>query len=103
MMGSESLWTALVLVTALNTSAVAGDVTNLATADDSQASIEAGQISSELRALVGALSSGSEAMQPFHGLRSEHEDNKDDLNPAIPGLECYVDRIFNYVSCYSPA
>src|SRR5262245_42312223 len=99
MMSSESLWAALVLVTAVNTSAVAGDVTNPATADDSQASIET---SSELRALVGALSSGSEAMQPFHGLRSEHEDNKDDLNPAIPGLECYIDRIFNYVSCYSP-
>jgi hypothetical protein len=102
MMGSETLWAALVLVAAVNTSAVAGDVTNQATADDAQPSIETSQISGELRAMAGALSSGSEAMQPFHGLRSQHEDNKDDLNPAIPGMECYIDRIFNYVSCYSP-
>ena len=91
-MRSEKFWAALVLVAAVNASAVAGEVTNQATADDAQPSTETGQISSELRALAGALSSGSEAMQPFHGLRSQHEDNKDDLNPAIPGMECYIDR-----------
>ena len=102
MTGSEALWAALALVTAISTSAVAGDVTNITTADVSQPSIETDQMSSELRALASALSSGREAMQSFHGSRSEHEDNKDDLNPAIPGLECYIDRIFSYVSCYSP-
>jgi len=102
MMGSEALWPALVLVTTINTSAVAGDFTNQATTGGSQPSIENGQISSELSAVAVALSSGREAMQSFHGLRNEHEDNKDDLNPAIPGLECYIDRILSYVSCYSP-
>lgn len=103
MTSSEAFWAALVLVAAVNTSAVAADVKNMPTADGSQPSIETGQMSSELRALAGALSSGSDAMQPFHGLRSEHEDNKDDLNPSIPGMECYIDRISSYVSCYSPA
>ena len=41
-------------------------------------------------------------MRSFHGSWSEHEDNKDNLNPAIPGLECYIDRILSYVSSYSP-
>ena len=102
MTSSASLWAALVLATAVNSSVVTGNVSNLETSDDTQRSIETGQITSILRSLAGALSSGSEAMRSFHGLRSENEDNKDDLNPAIPGMECYIDRIFSYVSCYSP-
>ena len=103
MTSSASLWAALVLATAVNTSVVAGDVSNQVTSDDTQPSRETGQIAGVLRSLARALSSGSEAMRPFHGLRSENEDNKDDLNPAIPGMECYIDRILSYVSCYSPS
>ena len=103
MTSSASLWAALVLATAVNTSVVAGDVSNLETSGDTQPSIETGQITSVLRSLAGALSSDSDAMRPFHGSRSENEDNKDDLNPAIPGMECYIDRISSYVSCYSPS
>jgi len=102
MTSSASLLAALVLATAVNTSVVAGDVSNQVTSDDTQPSREIGQIAGVLRSLARALSSGSEAMRPFHGLRSENEDNKDDLNPAIPGMECYIDRILSYVSCYSP-
>jgi hypothetical protein len=103
MTSSASLWAALVLATAVSSSVVAGDVSNQVTSDDSQPSTETGQITGVLRSLAGALSSGSEAMRQFHGLRSEKEDNKDDLNPAIPGMECYIDRILSYVSCYSPS
>jgi hypothetical protein len=103
MTSSASLLAALVLATAVNTSVVAGDVSNQVTSDDTQPSREIGQIAGVLRSLARALSSGSEAMRPFHGLRSENEDNKDDLNPAIPGMECYIDRILSYVSCYSPS
>ena len=103
MTSSASLLAALVLATAVNTSVVAGDVSNQVTSDDTQPSRETGQIAGVLRSLARALSSGSEAMRPFHGLRSENEDNKDDLNPAIPGMECYIDRILSYVSCYSPS
>ena len=102
MTSSASLWAALVLATAVSSSVVAGDVSNQVTSDDTQPFTETGQITGVLRRLAGALSSGSEAMRQFHGLRSENEDNKDDLNPAIPGMECYIDRILSYVSCYSP-
>jgi hypothetical protein len=101
MTSSASLWVALILATAVNTSVVAGDVSNQVTVDNTQPSIETSQITNVLRSLAEALSSGSEAMRPFHGLRSENEESKDDLNPAIPGMECYIDRILNYVSCYS--
>ena len=100
MTSSSTLWAALVLATAVNTSVIAGDVSNQVTSDDTQPS---GQITNVLRSLAGALSAGSEAMRPFHGLMSENEDNKDDLDPAIPGMECYIDRILSYVSCYSPS
>jgi hypothetical protein len=103
MTSSATLLAALVLATAVNTPVLAGDVSNQATSYDTPLSIDAGQITSVLRSLAGALSLGSEAMRPFHGLRSESEDNKDDLNPAIPGMECYIDRILTYVSCYSSA
>jgi len=66
-----------------------------------QPSIEIGERTSALRDLALAISSGSAAMGPFHGSRSADEENKDNLNPPIPGLQCYVDRILNYVSCYS--
>ena len=95
MTSSALLWAILVLATAVNTSVVAGDVSNRVTSDDSQSSIETRQVTSALRSLVAALSAGNEAMRPFHGLQSENEDSKDDLNPAIPGMECCIDRILS--------
>jgi hypothetical protein len=95
---SATFWVALVLATRVNTSVVAVDVTDRVVSDDTQLSMETGEITSAIRNFAGALSSGSEAMGPFHGLRSENEDNKDDLNPTIPGLECYIDRTLSYVS-----
>ena len=95
MTSSASLWAALVLATAVNTSVVAGDVSNQVTSHDMQLSTEATQRTNALRSLAVALSLGSEALRPFRGLRSEDEDNKDRLNPAIPGMECYIDRILS--------
>ena len=104
MTSSASLWAALVLTTAINTSVVAGDVvSNQVKSHDIQLSTEATQRTNALRSLAVALSLGSEALRPFRGLRSEDEDNKDRLNPAIPGMECYIDRILSFVSCYSPS
>lgn len=103
MTSAATLLAALVLAAAVNTPVLAENVSNQATSYDTQLSIETGQITSVFRSLADALSSGSEAMRPFHGLRSESEDNKDDLNPAIPGMQCYIDRILTYVSCYSSA
>jgi hypothetical protein len=66
-----------------------------------QPSIETGERTSTLRDLALAISSGSAAMAPFHGSQSEDEENKDNFIPSIPGMQCYIDRILNYVSCYS--
>jgi hypothetical protein len=66
-----------------------------------QPSMETGERTSALRDLAVAISSGSAAMAPFHGSQSEDEENKDNFIPSIPGMQCYIDRILNYVSCYS--
>jgi len=93
-----SLLTALLCVAAIDNRVVAGEPLET---EAIQPSIETSQTTSALRNLAGALSSGSKAMLPLRGLRSE-EENKDTLTSAIPGMECYIDRILTYVSCYSP-
>lgn len=39
-------------------------------------------------------------MQALHGAPRGDVENKDRLNPQIPGLDCDIDRILNYVSCF---
>ena len=51
--------------------------------------------------LALALSSGGEAMRPFHGAPSDTDDQKDKLDPSIPDLDCSIDRLIGYFSCYS--
>ena len=58
------------------------------------------QETSALRRLAAALSAGNEAMRPLRGSQTEYRE-KDRLKLPIPGMECDVDRIVNYVSCYS--
>jgi hypothetical protein len=62
-----------------------------------------GQTNQEISALgrlALALSAGNEAMRPLRGSQTEYRE-KDRLKLPIPGMECDVDRIVNYVSCYS--
>jgi hypothetical protein len=54
-----------------------------------------------LQRLALDLSSGSEAMCALRGSRSESNHNKDTLEPPIADMECNIDRIANYVWCYS--
>ena len=60
------------------------------------------QETSALRRLASALSAGNEAMIHLRGSQTEYRE-KDRLTVPIPGMECDVDRIVNYVSCYSSA
>jgi hypothetical protein len=47
-----------------------------------------------------ALAGGSEAMRALRG--SQFEDaQKDRLQPPLPGMNCGIDRILSYLSCYS--
>jgi hypothetical protein len=68
-------------------------------------SVPSGQTNQEtsaLRRLASALSAGNEAMIHLRGSQTEYRE-KDRLTVPIPGMECDVDRIVNYVSCYSSA
>jgi len=57
------------------------------------------QETSALGRLALALSAGNEAMIHLRGSQTEYRE-KDRLKLPIPGMECDVDRIVNYVSCY---
>ena len=100
-----SLVSALLLaggLAATGTAIAAEDVHSQQAKDDIQSSSETLQTSSAFRRLALALSSGSEAMGVFHGPRSKDSDEKDRLNPPIPGIACDIDRVLNYVSCFGP-
>lgn len=58
------------------------------------------QETSALGRLALALSAGNDAMGPLRGSQTEYRE-KDKLKPPIPDMECDVDRIVSYVSCYS--
>jgi hypothetical protein len=58
------------------------------------------QESNALRQVAIGLSGGSEAIRALHGLPYE-DDNRDRLEPPIPGLDCGIDRNLSYVACYS--
>ena len=51
--------------------------------------------------LAVALSSGRAAMAALGVSQSHNNSNKDLLNPNIAGMECHIDRIASYISCYS--
>jgi hypothetical protein len=68
---------------------------------DIQGSDETSQESSALRRLAVGLSSGREAVRALGSSQSENNHNKDSLDPPIVEMECSIDRIANYVSCYS--
>ena len=55
---------------------------------------------SGLRDLALTLSSGGDALRSLRGSTSSH-DEKDTVNVSIPNMDCSMDRIADYVSCYS--
>src|SRR6266850_6409834 len=68
-------------------------------AGDSPAS-QSSQASNVLGQIAIALAGGSEAMRALRG--SPYKDTqKDKLQPPLPGMNCGIDRILSYVSCYS--
>ena len=66
---------------------------------ESVQSSQTNQETSALWRLALALSAGNEAMRPLRGSQTE-AGQKDRLKLPILGMECDVDRIVNYVSCY---
>jgi hypothetical protein len=103
-MKDQILLASLLLVGCLVGSSLVERSEDVASGDrrgDIHPSSETSQQNNALRSLALALSSGKEAMRPFRGSRSENDPDKDRLNPPIAGMDCYLDRIATYVSCFS--
>jgi hypothetical protein len=86
---------------AAGTAIAADDFLSRQVSSEIQRSDETIQESSALGRLALGLSSGPEAMRALRGSHSENSHNKDRLEPLIVEMECNIDRIANYVSCYS--
>src|SRR5258705_1612907 len=68
-------------------------------AGDSPAS-QSSEASNVLGQIAIGLAGGSEAMRALRG--SPYKDTqKDKLQPPLPGMNCRIERILSYVSCYS--
>jgi hypothetical protein len=98
--------TALLFVSTLSagkTSFASEETSSGATKTRISPSIETSQERNLLRQLALALAAGSGALSHFRGSAIENQAGKDRFNPPIPGMDCSVDEIANYVSCYSLA
>jgi hypothetical protein len=72
----------------------------MATKAENSPAFQSSQASNVLGQVAIALAGGSEAMRALRGSPYE-DDQKDRLQPPLPGMNCGIDRILNYVSCYS--
>jgi len=97
------LLAALILGGRLTITGTAFASEHVASTLETSESVQSSQTNQEtgaLRPLALALSAGNEAMRPLRGSQTQGG-QKDRLKLSIPGMECYVDRIVSYVSCYS--
>jgi hypothetical protein len=103
---ATSILTALLFVSSLSagkTSFASEETSSGATKTTISPSIEPSTERNVLRQLGVALAAGGDALGRFRGSTIENEEGKDRFNPSIPGMDCSVDRIANYVSCYTSA
>ena len=69
------------------------------TTDATTLALQSSQASNVLRQIAVALAEGSEAMRALRGSAEDHQNDR--LQPALPGMNCAINRILSYVSCYS--
>ena len=104
-----SILTALFLVSSLSagkTSFASEETSSEATKTRISPSSETSQERNVLRQLAVALAASSQALSRYRGSTIDNEEGKEwfnPLNPPIPGMDCSVDDIANYVSCYGSA
>jgi hypothetical protein len=99
-----SILTALFFASSLSaakTSFASEATSTVATKTRMSSSIETSQGRNLLRQLAVALAAGGEALSRFRGSTIENEQGKDSFNLSMPGMDCRVDEIANYVSCGS--
>jgi len=87
-------------VAAAGTTLLANDLHAKQATDDLHPAANLIDRTSGLRHLALTLSSGGEAMRSLRGSAS-NRDEKDTVNVSIPNMDCSMDRIADYVSCYS--
>jgi hypothetical protein len=103
---ATSILTALLFVSSLSagkTSFASEETSSGATKTRISLSSETSQERDLLRQLAVALAAGGEALSRFRGSTIDNEGGKDRFNPPMPGMDCSVDEIANYVSCYGSA
>ena len=101
-----SIFTALFLVSSLSagkTSFASEATSSGATKTRISPSSEPSPERNVLRQLAVALAAGGEALSRFRGSTIENEEGKNSFNPPMPGMDCSLDDIANYVSCYGSA
>ena len=98
--------TALYLVNSLlveKTSFASEATSTMATETTISSPIESSQGRDLLRQLAIALAAGGEALSRFRGPRMKTVAGENFFSPAMPGMDCSVNGIANYVSCYGSA
>jgi len=106
---ATSILTALLFVSSLSagkTSFASEETSSGATKTRISPSSETSQERDLLRQLAVALAAGGEALSRFRGSTIKNKEGKESFNPLdppIPGMDCSVDDIANYVSCYGSA
>ena len=106
---ATSILTALFFVASFSadkTSFASEATPTVATKTRISSSIETSQGRNLLRQLAVALAAGGEALSRFRGSTIKNEEGKESFNPLdppMPGMDCSVDDIANYVSCYGSA
>jgi len=97
------IWTASFIFSGLiaGKTSFASDVNSSVGATTSiSPSSESGQERRALQQLAVTLAAGGEAWRSFGGSNVDDETAKHPLDPTIPGMDCSVDEIADYVSCY---
>src|SRR5262249_8539427 len=103
---ATSILTALFFVSGLGageTSFASEATSSVATETRVSSTIETSQGSDLLRQLAVALAAGGEALSQFRGPAMKTEAGENFFSPAMPGMDCSVNGIANYVSCYGLA
>ena len=103
---ATSILTALFFVSGLGageTSFASEATSSVATEAKVSSPIETSQGRHLLRQLAIALAAGGEALSQFRGPAMKTEAGENFFSPAMPGMDCSVNGIANYVSCYGLA
>ena len=76
------------------------DSSSMVMKTETSPAFQSSQVSNVLGQIAIALAGGRGAMRALRGSPDEY-DQKDRLQPPLPGMNCGIDRILSYVSCHS--